>query len=64
MGEKLLGRVFLHEVDHLDGHLLLDRLDRERKKAALKIMRHRTLGLPIDEVPEGVLFRRAAERGA
>jgi len=67
-GEKLLGRVFLHEVDHLDGHLLLDRLDRERRKAALKIMRHRTLGLPIEDVPEGVLLRgageRAAERGA
>ena len=26
-GDELLGRVFLHEIDHLDGVLMLDRLD-------------------------------------
>ena len=28
-GDELLGRVFLHEIDHLDGVLMLDRLDRD-----------------------------------
>ena len=27
-GDEILGRVFQHEIDHLDGVLLLDRLDR------------------------------------
>jgi peptide deformylase len=38
-GEDLLGRVFLHETDHLDGFLLLDRLDPETKKEAMRIIR-------------------------
>ena len=36
-GDELLGRVFLHELDHLDGVLMLDRLDpdeRKRRRAA------------------------------
>ena len=35
-GDELLGRCFLHEVDHLDGVLMFDRMDREVRKAALK----------------------------
>ena len=38
-GEDLLGRIFLHETDHLDGFLLLDRLDPEIRKDALRILR-------------------------
>jgi len=34
--EGLLARVFQHEVDHLDGVLILDRTDRESRKAALR----------------------------
>jgi len=42
-GSELLGRVFQHEVDHLDGILLLEHLDPDTKKRALKILRERAL---------------------
>ena len=35
-GDELLGRVFLHELDHLDGVLMLDRLDPAERKRALR----------------------------
>ena len=35
-GDELLGRVFLHEIDHLDGVLMFDRLDKAQRKQALK----------------------------
>ena len=37
----LLGRVFLHETDHLDGFLLLDRLDAGTRREAMRVMRER-----------------------
>jgi peptide deformylase len=40
-GDELLGRCFLHEVDHLDGVLMFDRMDRDTRKAALKEWRER-----------------------
>ncbi|MEO7442121.1 MAG: peptide deformylase [Acidimicrobiales bacterium] len=45
-GAELLARVFLHEVDHLDGHLLLERLDDEQRRDAMSTLRTRDLGLP------------------
>ncbi|HUQ62596.1 MAG TPA: peptide deformylase [Acidimicrobiales bacterium] len=42
--EGLLARCFQHEVDHLDGMLLLERLDRRDRKGAMKELRGRTLG--------------------
>ncbi len=36
VGDELLGRVFLHEIDHLDGVLMFDRLDDVARKAALR----------------------------
>ena len=41
--EGLLARIFQHEVDHLDGVLILDRTDRESRKAALREWRERLL---------------------
>ncbi len=41
--EGLLARVFQHETDHLDGVLILDRTDRESRKAAMREMRERLL---------------------
>jgi peptide deformylase len=38
-GDELLGRVFLHELDHLDGVLMLDRLDPDQRKQALRAIR-------------------------
>ena len=34
--DELLSRLFQHELDHLDGVLLLDHLDKKQRKAALK----------------------------
>ncbi len=42
-GDELLGRLFQHELDHLDGVLLLDRLDPDRRRQALRIWREREL---------------------
>jgi peptide deformylase len=41
--EGLLARIFQHEIDHLDGILILDRTDRESRKNALRKMRERML---------------------
>jgi peptide deformylase len=42
-GTGLLARCFQHEIDHLDGHLYIDRLDAENRKRALKIIRNRQI---------------------
>ena len=41
--EGLLARIFQHEMDHLNGVLILDRTDRESRKAALREWRERLL---------------------
>lgn len=38
-GEGLLGRCIQHECDHLDGHLYLDRLERDVRKQAMRDIR-------------------------
>jgi peptide deformylase len=44
-GEGLLGRIFQHETDHLDGVLFIDRLDDEGRRAVLAELRQIELGL-------------------
>ena len=39
----LLARILQHEIDHLDGILILDRTDRQSRKAAMHQMRERLL---------------------
>ncbi|HEY1633978.1 MAG TPA: peptide deformylase [Acidimicrobiales bacterium] len=51
--DELLARVFQHEVDHLDGMLLLERLDSEQRKEAMRTLRERTLSLPGNGRPAG-----------
>jgi peptide deformylase len=41
--DELLARCFQHEVDHLDGVLVLERLDPDTRRAALKTIRERGL---------------------
>jgi peptide deformylase len=45
-GDELLGRVFLHEIDHLDGVLMLDRLERDDRKRAMRELREQGMGVP------------------
>jgi len=46
--DELLARVFQHEVDHLDGILLLERVTPDERKEAMRALRQRALGLPTD----------------
>jgi peptide deformylase len=46
--DELLARVFQHEVDHLDGILLLERVTPDERKDAMRALRQRALGLPTD----------------
>ena len=43
-GDELLGRVLQHEWDHLNGVLLLERLDRRVRRQALRTIRADALG--------------------
>jgi peptide deformylase len=50
-GDELLGRLLQHEMDHLDGVLLLERLEPDQRKAAMRVLRQRALGLPVEPRP-------------
>ncbi|HVF31610.1 MAG TPA: peptide deformylase [Acidimicrobiales bacterium] len=41
--DEFEARVFQHELDHLDGRLLLELLDTDQRKAAMKALRNRDL---------------------
>src|SRR4051795_9978910 len=43
-GDDLLARMIQHEIDHLDGVLLLDRVEPDVRREALRDMRTRDLG--------------------
>jgi peptide deformylase len=43
--DEFLGRVFQHEVDHLDGVLMIERLEEDMRKQALRVLRDRALGM-------------------
>jgi peptide deformylase len=47
----LEARVIQHEVDHLDGVLILDRTSREQRKQAMRAMREAMAGHPPPEAP-------------
>jgi peptide deformylase len=61
--DEYLARVFQHEVDHLDGVLLVQRLDDDQRKEAKRILRARALGLP-DADPDGLRTLVADDRPA
>ncbi len=61
--DEYLARVFQHEVDHLDGVLLVQRLDDDQRKEAKRILRSRALGLP-DADPDGLRTLVADDRPA
>ncbi len=44
-GDDLLGRVLLHEIDHLNGALLLSHLAPRLRRQALKELREESLGI-------------------
>jgi len=48
--DDFLGRVFQHEIDHLDGILMTDRLDDDTHKQVKRILRDRAMGLDTTEL--------------
>ena len=38
-GDGIMGRMLQHETDHLDGHLYIDRLEKDERCAAMRRMR-------------------------
>ncbi len=59
--DEFLGRVFQHEIDHLDGVLMVERLDDEDRKLALRVLRDRSLGLDTAAL-EAKLVSAGSER--
>lgn len=43
--DEYQARVFQHEVDHLDGTLLIERLDEDRRREAVRVLRSRALAV-------------------
>ena len=43
--DELTARLFQHELDHLEGKLLLEYLDTDQRKTALRALRERELGI-------------------
>jgi len=58
--DEYLARVFQHEMDHLDGVLLLERLQPEERKEAMKILRSRVLG-EAGPVPSQARFNDSSQ---
>ena|SRR5215207_7266409 len=52
--EGLEARVIQHEIDHLDGVLILDRTTREQRKQAMRAMREAMAGGEPDDSPPPV----------
>lgn len=45
--DELPARLFQHELDHLNGTLLLEHLDDEQQREAKRILRERAMGLEV-----------------
>jgi peptide deformylase len=59
--DEILARCFQHEMDHLDGILLLERLDADTRKQALQTIRELGIGPSFD--PEVAPARRGSGGG-
>lgn len=59
--DEILARCFQHEMDHLDGVLLLERLDSDTRKLALRTIRELGIGATFD--PEVAPARRGSGGG-
>ena len=58
--DEYFARVIQHELDHLDGVLLLERLDDEQRKAAKRALRERAMegtDLPTGPEPKRSFFK-------
>ena len=51
--DEFEGRIFQHEMDHLDGILLIERLDDDQRREAKKFLRRQRIQLASDD-PDGL----------
>jgi peptide deformylase len=51
--DEFEGRIFQHELDHLDGILLVERLDDDQRRAAKRLLRQRAADLDARD-PDGL----------
>ena len=51
--DEFEGRIFQHEMDHLDGVLLIERLDADQRREAKKVLRARLVQLGAND-PDGL----------
>jgi peptide deformylase len=56
--DELLARLLQHEIDHLDGTLLLERLDADQRKAAMGELRQRIEAGTLTDEPAPEAGRR------
>jgi peptide deformylase len=61
--DEVLARCFQHEMDHLDGVLLLERLDADTRKQAMKTIRELGIGVPVELGGPAVAGRAARPSG-
>jgi peptide deformylase len=47
--DDYLGRMFQHEIDHLDGILAIDRVDPDERKKALKALREQQMRRAVED---------------
>lgn len=50
--EEYFARLIQHEIDHLDGRLLLDQLNDDQRKEALRVLRDRAIAAASEQKPE------------
>ncbi|AKL73330.1 peptide deformylase [Actinobacteria bacterium IMCC26256] len=51
--DDYMGRMFQHELDHLDGVLAIDRVDKEQRKHIMRLLHERELVTPAPANPFG-----------
>jgi peptide deformylase len=54
--DDYLGRMFQHEIDHLDGILAIDRVDPDERKKALKALREQQMRRAVEDGAPATLF--------
>lgn len=54
--DDYMGRMFQHEIDHLDGILAIDRVDSDERKKALKALREQQMLQAVEDGAPAKLF--------
>jgi len=52
--DEFEARVFQHELDHLEGILLIERLDDDQRREAKRLLRERSLEITATADPDGL----------